>query len=162
MHTVDTDLSKLMIKLYQNNESKFEWMDIFKKKKRNITQMKEYNEYNLYDQLRFIDGNQYQVCKVSMFKDYKSENLTDLILHEKQDGLFVAILSDKDGNRSHAVGIDAGNQLIYDCMEDKQLQLNEDNLSICCGINKEFHRIELACELQKKRQKNYNLFQCQI
>ena len=39
-------------------------------------------------------------------------------------------------------------------MEDKQLQLNEDNLSICCGINKEFHRIELACELQKKRQKN--------
>ena len=131
-------------------------MDLFKRKKRNRSEMKEYHVYNLYDQLRFIDGKKYQVCKVSLFKDYKSKNLTDLILYEKRDGLFVAILSDKDGNRSHAVGIDAGNQLIYDYMEDKKLHLNEENLSICCGINKEFQRIELAGELQKKRQKNTN------
>ena len=46
-------------------------------------------------------------------------------------------------------------------MEDKQLYLNEENLPICCDIDKEFQRIELAGELQKKRQKNKNdnLFQ---
>ena len=42
---------------------------------------------------------------------------------------------------SHVVGLDAGKEVIYDCMEDTRLRLNEENLSICCGPNKEFHRI---------------------
>ena len=52
-------------------------------------------------------------------------NWTDIT--RQKYGLFVAILSDKDGNRSHAVGLDAVNTLIYDCMEDKQLHLIEEN-----------------------------------
>ena len=107
----------------------------------------------MFDQLRHVEGNQYDLCKVRLFKDNTSNNVTELILHERNVGLFVAILSSKDGNQSHAVGIDAGNKLIYDCMEDKVLQLNETNLSICCGINKEFERIEFVGELKKKRQK---------
>ena len=107
----------------------------------------------MFDQLRHVKGNQYDLCKVRLFKDNTSNNVTELILHERKVGLFVAILLSKDGNRSHAVGIDAGNKLIYDCMEDKVLQLNETNLSICCGINKEFDRIEFVGELKKKRQK---------
>ena len=87
-----------------------------------------------------------------MFNDCKSENITELILYEK-NRLSVAILCDKDGNRSNAAGIDAGYKLIYDCMEGKQLQ-NEINLLICYGINKEFHKIELAGKLQKKRKKD--------
>ena len=59
----------------------------------------------------------YDLCKVKLFKDYKSQNLTDLILHEKKGGLVVALLKDKNGNRSHAVGIDDGRQVVYDCME---------------------------------------------
>ena len=60
-----------------------------------------------------------------MCKDNTSKEVTQLILHEKNVGLFVAIISSKDGNCSHAVGIDAGSKLIYDCMEDNLLQLNE-------------------------------------
>ena len=59
--------------------------------------------------------------------------MTDLILIEKDDGLFVAILKDTDVNRSHAVGIDVGKQVIYDCMEEKVFVLNKDSLYICCS-----------------------------
>ena len=79
-----------------------------------------------------------------MYKDYVSENITELILHEKNDGLFVAVLADKEGNRSHTVSIDASEKLIHDCMEDKQLRLYEGNLSICCGPNEEFDEIEMG------------------
>ena len=102
------------------------------------------------DQIRHIKGIGYEVRKVSLFKDGERKNITDIILKEKKEGLFVAILSDKNGNRSHAVGIDAGRKVIYDCMETKELQLNEENLSICCGLNVLFHRIELAGELNKQ------------
>ena len=70
-----------------------------------------------------------------------------MISHEKIDGLFVAILSGKQGNMSHTVGIDAGN-FFYNCMEDKRLRLNGEILSICCCPNKEFYRIEIASELK--------------
>ena len=38
-------------------------------------------------------------------------------------------------------------------MEDEELLLNRERLSICCGINAVFHKIEIAGELKKKRQK---------
>ena len=63
---------------------------------------------NLYDKLRHVQGNQYELCKVKMCTDYESDNLPELILHEKKDGLFVTTLSNKDGNMSHAVGLDIG------------------------------------------------------
>ena len=46
--------------------------------------------------------------------DNKSDNLTDLILNEKKNGLFVAILKDETGIMSHAVGINVGTGVIYD------------------------------------------------
>ena len=50
---------------------------------------------NLHDQLRHIKGNQYELQKLNMYKDSFSENVTELILYEKNDGLFVAVLADK-------------------------------------------------------------------
>ena len=91
----------------------------------------------------------------NFFKDIKSENLTDLILNEKMDSLFVALLQDQNGNRSHAVGIDVGKQSIYDCMEENALVLNKNNSSILCRGNAVFCEISIADELEKyyKRQK---------
>ena len=86
-----------------------------------------------------------------MRNDNTSKDVTQLILHEKNIGLFVAIISSKDGNCSHVVGIDAGSKLIHDCMEDNVLQLDESNMSICCGPNQVFIKIEYVGELQKKR-----------
>ena len=88
-----------------------------------------------------------------MFKDHASEDVTQLILNEKTTGLFVAIISSKDGNKSHTVGIDASTKSIYDCMEKYVLQLNEENMSICCGPNQVFNKIEYVGELKMKRQK---------
>ena len=82
----------------------------------------------------------------------------------------MVILKDTNGNRSHAVGIDVGKQLIYDCMEDKSLVLNVDNLSICCGSDVVFQSILTGCELKTKfrrlkKLKNVVMFdsvQCQF
>ena len=88
-----------------------------------------------------------------MFKDHASADVTQLIINEKTTGLFVAIISSKDGNKSHTVGIDASTKSIYDCMEKYVLQLNEDNMSICCGPNQVFHKIAYVGELKMKQQK---------
>ena len=74
--------------------------------------------------------------------------MTDLILNEKKEGLCVILLQDMIGNQSHAVGIDVNKQLIYDCMEEKPLFLNVNNLSICCGSNTVFSSIAVAGELK--------------
>ena len=100
-----------------------------------------------------IKGNQYDLCKVQVFKDNTSADVTQLILNEKNIGLFVSIISSKDGNCTHAVGIDAGTKTIYDCMEHNVLQLNKTNMSICCGPNQVFNKIEYVGELKMKRQK---------
>ena len=110
-------------------------------------------QFALQEQLRIIKGNQYDLCKVQVFKDHASADVTQLIINEKTTGLFVAIISSKDGNESHAVGIDASTKSIYDCMENNVLQLNETNMSICCGPNQVFNKIEYVGELKMKRQK---------
>ena len=68
--------------------------------------MTRYFQYTKEDKEANAQGNQYELCKAKLFKDNKNNILTELILREKMM-FFVAILSDKDGNRSHAVGIDA-------------------------------------------------------
>ena len=65
-----------------------------------------------------------------MFKGYESLNLTDLILHEKKDGPFVVLLKDNHGNWTHTVDIDTERQVIYDCIEENELVLNEEKWSI--------------------------------
>ena len=85
-----------------------------------------------------------------MLKDFESQNITDLILNEEKEGLFVVILQDTNGDRSHAVGIGVEKQLIYDGMEDKPFVLNVSNLSIWCSSNTIFDRIAMSCELKKQ------------
>ena len=103
---------------------------------------------SLYHQLHQIPGNQHDLCRVRLLKDRQSKSITDLILHEAKEGLFVVLLKDLNRNRLHAVGIDVAKQLIYDCMENKALVLNVNNLSICCGKNAVFSSIAVAGELK--------------
>ena len=115
--------------------------------------MECYTESNLYDQLLYTKGNKYQVQRVRLWKDCVSKDITEMIIDELQEGMFVAILQDKNGGSSHAIGIDASKKLIYDCLEEKALPLNKGNLSICCGPNNEFHRIEFVGEIKMKDKK---------
>ena len=109
------------------------------------------NQANLCEQLRIFHKFPYDLCRVKL---NHNENLTDLILNQKKEGLFVAILMDENGSRSHAVGINVGKQLIYDCMETNTMVLNQQNLSTCCGDNRVFHKIQVAGELKTKMSKD--------
>ena len=77
-------------------------------------------------------------------------NLSDLILNKKKEGRFVAILQDENGSRLHAVGIDAGQRLICDCVKTNNILLNQKNLSTCCGDRRVFNSIQAPSELKKK------------
>ena len=94
----------------------------------------------------------YDIYKVKLFKDYKSDNSTDLILNERNTGLILVILEDNGGTSSHTVGIDVRKWLILICMEEKAFVSNKDNLSICCGDNAVFRCIKFAAELNLKPQ----------
>ena len=147
-NSVDREIADNMVECYKANREKYEQLDIFNRKKRSNIDTMIMKRTSLYQQLQTVSGNQYDVCKVRFCKDVKSKNITDLILNEKKDGIFFALLQDQNKNRSHAVGIDVGKQLIYDCMEDKPLFLNVNNLSICCGSNAVFSSIAVAGELK--------------
>ena len=108
IHTVDTECAQNMIQRYEQDENKFEWMGLFKRNKKKRKNMETYTKSNLYDQLLQTKDNKYQVQRVTLCKDYVSENITKLIVEEVQEGMFVAILMDKNGVMSHAVGIHAG------------------------------------------------------
>ena len=122
-------------------------------KKRSREQTYLLSTSNLFDQLRNFENNQYDLFKIKLNHSNESNNLTDIILKERSEGLFVAVLKDDNGNMSHAVGIDVSKQVIYDCMEEKILELNNDNLCTCCGVNATFDHIAIAGELKKKMQK---------
>ena len=137
-----------MIEHYAQDQESFEWLDVFHRKKRSGKP-----NPNLCDQLRHLKNNQYDLLKIKLCNSNESNNLTDIILKERSEGLFVAVLKDDNDNMSHAVGIDVSKQVIYDCMEEKILELNNDNLCTCCGGNATFDHVAIAGELKRKRQK---------
>ena len=142
-----------MAKSYEKDQDRNEWLNLFPKNSRSDVTTVVMKRSSLVQQLRHIPGNEYDVCRVRLLKDCQSKTITDLILNEKKEGLFVVILQDTNGSRSHAVGIDVDKQLIYDCMEENLFVLNVSNLSICCGSNKVFNRITMAGELKKPYKK---------
>ena len=95
-----------MAKTYEEDQDRYEWLDLFPKKKRSNLKTVVMKRSSLVQQLQQISGNVHDVCKVTLLKDIKSQNLTDLILKEKKDGFCVVILKHTNGNRTHAVVID--------------------------------------------------------
>ena len=103
---------------------------------------------SLFQKMQQLKGHDYDVTKITLTNEFK--NLTDVVHKQRKQGLFVVVLEDTTGVTSHAVGIDVGKKIIYDCMEDKNMLLNNDNLSICCGNDAEFVKIVYGCELKPK------------
>ena len=58
-----------------------------------------------------------------------SNNVTGFILEGVIRGLFVVVLEDNDGGKTHTIGINRELNVIYDCMEIHELKLNYGNLS---------------------------------
>ena len=147
MYLVNRDVTITIAKSYEKDQDRYKWLDLFPKNKRSDVTTVVMKRSSLVQQLRHIPGNEYDVCKVRLLKDCQSKTITDLILNEKKEGLFVVILQDTNGSRSHVVGINVDKQLIYDCMEEKSFVLNVSNLSIYCGSNIVFNLIALSRQL---------------
>lgn len=157
LNSVNSDVGMKMAQCYAEDQDRkqYEWLDIFPNKRRSDMNTMIIQRGSLVQKLQQLRGNGYQVAKIKLTND--SKNLTDLLLKEKTEGLFVVILEDTDGIQSHAVGIDVGKKIIYDCMEDKTLPFNVENLSICCGSDAVFLKLKLGCELKPivKRPKQF-------
>ena len=77
-----------------------------------------------------------------------SNNVTGFILEGVIEGLFVVVLEDNGGGKTHTIGINRELNVIYDCMETHELKLNHGNLSKRCGPNREFVKFVYTAELK--------------
>ena len=73
----------------------------------------------------------------------------------KKNGLITAMLVDKNGNSTHAVGINLDKGLIYDCKEKYVMELSIDNLSVYCGQNMTFECVSKVGELWNFKAKHH-------
>ena len=153
VNSVNSEVGMKMAQCYEEDKDKmqYEWLDIYPNQVRydNMMTIERGSLFQRMQQLRCG----YQVQKIKGRNNRQS--LCDFLLKEKKEGLFVVVLEDTDGIQHHAVGIDMGNKLIYDCMEDEALSFTKDNLSICCGRDAVFRSMKVGCELKQivKREK---------
>ena len=83
-----------MVECYKAIQENYEWLDIFNRKGRSDGTTMIIKRSSLFQQLHTVPGGQYDIRKVTVYKDVKSQYLADLIINEKEDGLFVALLND--------------------------------------------------------------------
>ena len=62
-------------------------------------------------------------------------------------GLYIALLEDDTGAKTHTVGINVYRKEIYDCMESSVIKLSRDNLSHCCGPDRTIVDINVLAEI---------------
>ena len=58
----------------------------------------------------------FHACKVKPRGDYTNNEIV-YILPEITEGLFIVVLQDNCGGKSHTIGINIGSNIIYDYME---------------------------------------------
>jgi uncharacterized protein Veg len=153
LNSVNSEVGMKMALCYEEDKDKkqYEWLDIYPNQVRSDNMM-TIERGSLLLKLKQLRCD-YQVQKIKGRKN--GQSLCDFLLKEKKEGLFVVVLEDTVGIQQHAVGIDVGNNMIYDCMEDETLSFTQDNLSICCGRDAVFRSMKVGCELKHivKRQK---------
>ena len=147
LNSVNSELGMKMAKCYEEDKDKeqYEWLDLFPNKVRSGNRI-TIQRGSLVQKMQELRCG-YHVHKIK--RSNNRQSLCDHLIKERNDGLFVVILEDTDGIQQHAVGIDVGNKIIYDCMEDHTLALTVENLSTCCGNDAVFRNMKLGCELKQ-------------
>ena len=116
-----------MLSKYNANCEKYEWLCVRVKEAR--------GHHNRTISLENDKTYDLAVCKVTVPEEFKN-NPTRHILSPTTECLFVVVLQDTNGGRSHTVGINSGLKIIYNCMENHELKLNTQNINTCCGLTK--------------------------
>ena len=91
VNSVDRDISDNMIQLHVNDQGKFEWLDLFNRKVRSSKITTTLTKISLYDKMRLVKGHLHNICKVEVFKENERGNLTDLILNDKKNCIFLLL-----------------------------------------------------------------------
>ena len=66
-------------------------------------------------------------------------------------------LEDHCGGKSHTITINIGFNLIYDCMETQEAQINQVNISKYCVPDFEFVKFSITAELRDNKVHAKNL-----
>ena len=106
----------------------------------------------MYEYINSIDGCEYRIVHVKPTRHVK---LTDYVLNHRTAGYFICIKKDKNGGKTHAIGIDISKRVIYDSMESSILSLNNASLNRCCGQDRKFDSFVIVAELQLYKKKPY-------
>ena len=140
VRSVDSNLASILLRQFKENPSKFEWIPIFNRKAK--------THLTLYNLLLWTSECNLTVTHIKVPKVYTGMTQTNYILTVEKEGLIVAMLIDKNGGRSHTVGLNLKKQLIYDCQERFVLKLTNENLSLCCGPLMIFDKFYVVAELR--------------
>ena len=151
LYQVDRDQSELLLQLYKADPKKFEFIRIFTKNNQASGSLDGLMCSCAHCQYRVVH------CHPG-----KGNSLTDYILNQRLSGYFIVLLEDHMGGNHHTVGINIGDKLLFDPMEESVLKLNSETLDIACGQNRTFIKFKVAAELKhfrtnekKKKKRKY-------
>ena len=121
MFSLNKDLADRMIQEYIRCPGNYEFIRIFPSS-RSV-------ENSLYEYIKSIQGCEYRIVHV---KPTANVSLTDYVLNHRTAGYFIGIMKDKNGGKTHAIGIDISKRVIYDSMGKSILELNNEALNRFC------------------------------
>ena len=117
-----------------NNIEKFEYMMLSRRSK---SQLQYIDQDSLPEPLGYyLQEFGYQLKKVQKNENNNKRSCyVKHLLDKNTKGLYICQLTTYSNEKTHIVGIDCDEKLIYDCMERYYLKLSKDTLDYCCGIN---------------------------
>ena len=116
----DSELSDHLLRKYKANCGKYECLRVREKGTRGYPNL---NAYLPYDKTCYLDVRKITVPEVFL------NDPTTYVLSPTTEGLFVVVLLDTNGGRSHTVRINSGLKIIYCSMESYKLILNVQNIN---------------------------------
>ena len=138
INTEDSEEARVLTDACMKEPKRFQWLRLMNKGAKQDTN-------TLINCLKYIKSN-YQVRKI---KGINSHKINNYIMNVAKHGLYIVILEDDMGQKTHSVGIDAKTRLIYDCLEKCSLPLSLSNLSRCCGDGRTFITFRFYGEIRK-------------
>ena len=105
------------------------------------------NQRTLSNYLQWTKRCYFTLRRIVKPPEYNEITFTTYILQKEQTGPILAMLIDKNGNSTHAIGIYLDKGLIYDCKGKCVMELSINDLSVCCGQNMVFDCFSKVGEL---------------
>ena len=81
-------------------------------------------------------------------RGYYINNVTGYSISIINEGLIIVVLENNCGGCIHTMVINKILNFSNDCMEEKELHLNHDNILKCYGFNRLFERCSIVVDLR--------------